>query len=64
MSETHSIDIESAGQKIIDFIRGCDVDEMAGVFGHIFGVDVEVKLETDELVCTPNADYGGVFEEN
>ena len=40
----------------------CDLDELAYIFGVVFGYDVTID-ENEDFVCTPNKDCGFVLEQ-
>ena len=56
------ISYAEATSLLVNFIKECDVDELAYIFGDTFGYDVTIDQETEQLECTPNAVCGFILE--
>lgn len=57
------ISYDKASGLLINYIKECDIDELAYIFGDTFGYEVAVDQETDQLECTPNGVCGFILEE-
>ena len=56
------ITYEQATNVLTDFAMECDLDELAHIFGVVFGYDVIIDVNED-FVCTPNKDCGFILEQ-
>lgn len=56
------ISCDQAAAILIDCIETCDTDELADIFGDVFGYDVTID-ENEDFVCKPNKDCGFILEQ-
>lgn len=62
MRKTITIPYERASEILADFVMECDLDDLAYIFGDVFGYDVTID-ENENFACTPNGDCGFILEE-
>ena len=62
MGQINKITYEQATNILIDFAMECDLDELAHVFGDIFGYSIIVD-ENEDFACTPNENCGFIIEQ-
>lgn len=56
------ISFDTACSLLRDFIHETDADSLASLFSTTFGYDVEIDIERETFICTPNGLCGNILD--